>query len=525
MPFPRLAQPFNKIAVQSKMRMFNIRLIGYINGAAKIAEILPLSHKNRYETQLLSHMGIMIRRLANRLTGYIVIILSGITPLKAQNLTDIIDLALENDPNLKKVEAERLARGESKDQSLARFFPTVSATGKSSKDYLHNKKAKVSVLPSGNIGIPVFNLAGNLVNQDFWSNTFDLNITQPVFHWDHWIQLSQSDNVIAEAEANLAAETQNLLLKTTTAYFDVLAAQDNLEFTMAEKEAIARQLEQAKQRFEVGIVPITDVNEAQAAFDQAYANEIEAINLLDNRNEALKEIIGDQDVVLDLLGEQLPLKQPEPADIAKWSDNAELNNFGVIAAFNQAEAARKSIEIQRSGHLPQLDIVASYRVSDVSSNFGFRGDTQSVGMQLNVPLFEGGAVNSRTRQAQYEYQAAKENLIAVKRSIKKQVKDAYRNVITNIDRVEALKTAVASSEASFEASEAGLEVGTRTMVDVLLVQRNLYRAKREYARARYDYLINNIKLKQLASNLTRDDLEQISRLLLAIQQTDEKPAP
>ncbi|MEC4749218.1 TolC family outer membrane protein [Methylomicrobium sp. Wu6] len=442
----------------------------------------------------------------------------GISTLKAQNLSDIFDLALQNNPDLKRVEAERSARFESKDQSLARFFPVVAANGASSKEYLHNKKAKAN-------GIPSFNLAGNMVNQDFWRHTFDLNITQPLFHWDHWIQLSQSENIMAQAEANYQAEVQNLLLKTTTAYFDVLSARDNLEFTMAEKEAIARQLDQAKHRFDVGIIPITDVNEAQAAFDQAYASEIEAVNLLDDRNEALKEIIGDQDVTIDPLGEQLPLKKPDPADITKWSDTAELNNFGVIAAYNQAEAERKSIQIQRSGHLPQLDIVASYDVSDVNSTFGFRGDTQSIGMQLNVPLFEGGAVNSRTRQAQYEYQAAKENLIAVKRSIKKQVKTAYRDVITNINRVEALKTAVDSAEASFEASEAGLEVGTRTMVEVLLEQRNLFRAKREFSRARYDYLVNSIKLKQLASNLTRDDLEQISRLLLAGQPTDQKPAP
>jgi outer membrane protein len=464
----------------------------------------------------------MIRRFLNRITGLVVMSLFEINPLQAQNLSQIFDLALQNDPNLKKMEAERLARGESKDQSLARFFPVVSATGTSSKDFLHNKKAKGFSLGPNDF---FFDFRGPEVNQDFWSHTFNLNITQPVFHWDHWVQLSQSDNVIAQAEANYEAEIQNLLLRTTTAYFDVLSARDNLEFTLAEKEAIARQLEQARQRFEVGIVPITDVNEAQAAFDQAYASEIEAANLLDNSNEALKEIIGEQDVVLDLLGEQLPLKKPDPSDITKWSDTAELNNFGVIAAYNQAEAARKSIEIQRSGHLPQLDVVASYNVSDVNSSFGFRGDTQSVGIQLNVPLLEGGAVNSRTRQAQYEYQAAKEDLVAIKRSVKKQVKDAYRGVVSSISRVEALKTAVASAQTSFEASEAGLAVGTRTMVEVLLEQRNLFRAKREFSRARYDYLINSIKLKQLASNLSRDDLIQISRLLQPDPHADEKPLP
>lgn len=448
-----------------------------------------------------------------------IILLFGITSVKAQNLSEIVDLALQNDPTLKKVEAERSAREEFKNQSLARFFPAASAVGRSSLEFLHNKKAK----GFNNFGNADFR--GPLVNQEYWSHTFDLNVTQPVFHWDHWVQLSQSENVIAQAEAKYQAELQNLLTRTTQAYFEVLSARDNLEFAMAEKEAIARQLEQARQRFEVGIIAITDVNEAQAAFDQALASEIEAANLLDNKNEALKEIIGEQDIVLDLLGEQLPLKKPEPADISKWSTTAELNNFDVIAAYNEAESARKTIEIQRSGHFPQLDIVGTYGVSDVNSSFGFRGDTQNIGLRLNVPIFEGGNVNSKTRQAQFEFEAARENLSAVRRSITRQVKDAYRGVITNISRAEALKTAVMSSETSLEASEAGLAAGTRTMVDVLNLQRDLYRAKRDFSRARYDYLINSIKLKQLASNLTQADLEQISRLLLPGEKPADKAVP
>ncbi|MBL1264092.1 TolC family outer membrane protein [Candidatus Methylomicrobium oryzae] len=449
----------------------------------------------------------------------VLVALCGGNSAGAQNLSEIADLALQNDPNLKKAEAERSAREEFRTQSLARFFPSASALGESSLEFLHNKKAK------GFTGFGSGDFRGPQVNQEYWSHTFDLNVTQPVFHWDHWVQLSQSENVIAQAEANYRAELQNLLTKTTQAYFDVLSARDNLEFAMAEKEAITRQLEQAKQRFEVGIAAITDVNEAQAAFDQALAGEIEAANRLDNQNEALKEIVGERELVLDLLGEQLPLKKPEPADISKWSETAELNNFEVIAAYNEAESARKSIEIQRSGHLPQLDIVGAYGVSDVNSSFGFRGDTQNIGLRLNVPLFEGGMVNSKTRQAQFEFEAAKENLSAVRRSIVRQVKDAYRGVITNISRVEALKTAVISSETSLEASEAGLSVGTRTMVDVLNVQRDLYKAKRDYARARYDYLINSIKLKQLASNLTADDLDRISRLLLPGEKAVDKTLP
>lgn len=436
-----------------------------------------------------------------KLSAIIASLLMGIAPLRAQNLSQTYELALQNAPVLKQAQAKQSAIGESKDQSIARFLPNISATGASSKNHLHNKKTG--------------SFRGPNANQDFWDNTFNVDLTQPLFHWDHWIQLSQSDNQIAQAEAAYLTELQNLMVKTTETYFNVLYAQDNLQFATAEKQAIARQLDQAKQRFEVGIIAITDVNEAQAGFDQANANEIDAVNNLDNQKEALREIIGENDASLNALGEQLPLLKPEPADMSAWSDTAELNNFSIISAFNQAEISRKAIDVQRNGHLPRLDLVASYGASDNNSSFGFRGDTQSVGVQLEVPLFEGGAVNSRTRQAAYEYQAAKEDLIAKKRAVKRQVKDAYRGVMSTISRVAALKAAVTSAASALEATEAGFGAGTRTMVDVLNEQRNLYRAKRDFSRTRYDYLINSIKLKQAASSLSQDDIEQVNRLLMA----------
>lgn len=435
-----------------------------------------------------------------KLSVIIFSLLTGISPLHAQNLSETYELALQNAPVLKQAQAKQSAVSESKDQSIARFLPNISAAGASQKQWLHNLKTNT--------------YQGAAVNQEFWNNTFNLNMTQPLFHWEHWIQLSQSDNQIAQAEATYLAELQNLMVKTTEAYFNVLYAEDNLQFASAEKQAITRQLEQAQQRFDVGIIAITDVNEAQAGFDQANANEIEAANNLDNQKEALREIIGENDASLNALGEQLPLVKPDPPDISAWSDLAELNNFSIISAFNQAEVSRKAIDLQRSGHLPRLDLIGSYGASDNTSSFGARGDTQSIGVQLNVPLFEGGAVNSRTRQAGYEYQAAKEDLVAKKRAVKRQVKDAYRGIMTAISRVAALKAAVISATSALEATEAGFGAGTRTMIEVLNEQRNLYRAKRDFARTRYDYLINGIKLKQAASSLSQDDIEQVNRLLV-----------
>ncbi|MGR9074076.1 MAG: TolC family outer membrane protein [Gammaproteobacteria bacterium] len=408
------------------------------------------------------------------------------------------DQAVEKDPRLKKSLANLYSVNENKPQSIAKLLPSLSIAGTSSRDRIFNKKGG-------------FRGAGE---QSFWSHALTLNLTQPVFHWDYWVQLSQSDDRIAQAEAEYLAEQQNLMTRIVETYFNVLSAEDNLEFSTAEKQAIARQLDQAKKRFEVGLIAITDVYEAQAGFDRSRADEVAAYNELDNAKEALREIIGESEAILDKLGLKLPLSRPDPENISEWTTAALKQNLFILSAQHQADFARKEIERQTTGHFPQLDIVGSASLQDQNSSFGLRGDTESIGIQLNIPLFEGGAVNSRIRQAAQDFEQAKEDLIASKRSIKRQVRDAYRGVISSISRVEALEATVKSAESALEATEAGFEVGTRTMVDVLVEQRNLYRAKRDFSRSRYDYLINGIKLKQSASNLTRDDLEAINRLLL-----------
>ncbi len=406
-------------------------------------------------------------------------------------------LALENDPLLKQALANRKATDEIKYQNIAQMLPQISGRAESNFNRLNNKK---------------FNFQGQGV-QEYYEHSYTLNLTQPLFHWEHWVQLSQADNQIAQAEAQYLAEQQNLITRTSEAYFNILAAQDALEFTIAEKNAIAQQLEQAEQRFKVGLIAITDVHEARAGYDKARADEIAAINEVDNAKEALREIIGDQDILLSTLAMEIPLSSPEPSDIEKWSQNAQEQNLEIISVFNETEVARKKIALERSGHLPQLDLVASHRESDNNSSFGLRGDVQQVGLQLNVPIFEGGGVYFRTRQAEQQYIQAKEKLIAKKRQIERQVKDAYRGVISSISQVEALKASVVSAESALEATEAGFDVGTRTMIDVLTATRNLTRAKSDHSTARYQYIINSIKLKQSASILKVEDILAINAYL------------
>jgi outer membrane protein len=413
----------------------------------------------------------------------------------SQDLLETYQLAKANDPEFKSSDINKLATAEIKSQSIAQMLPNISFNANSSRNRLESTSFLGTTL------------------QHYWDHKLGFNLKQPVFHWDHWIQLDQADNKIAQAEAQFQAKQQSLIRRTAEAYFNILAAQDNLEFATAEKKSIEKQLEQAKQRFDVGIIAITDVYEAQAGFDRANASEIEAQNQLDNSKEALREIIGENAADLNGLQTQIPLSPPAPEDLASWSDSAENNNFSIVAQINQAEYVRKNVDLQQSKHLPTLDIVAQYGEEDNGNRYGLRGDNESVTLQLNLPLFEGGGTVSRSRQAAHEYEAAKEDLIKVKRSINRGVKDAFRGVVSSISRVKALDATSKSAEMAVEAAEAGFEVGTRTMVDVLTEQRNLYKAKSDYARSRYDYLINGIKLKEAAGSLGEPDLEQINQYL------------
>ncbi|MGH8559677.1 MAG: TolC family outer membrane protein [Methylococcales bacterium] len=422
----------------------------------------------------------------------------------AHDLVYIFKLALENDPTLQQASDVRQAALESEPQAIARLLPFFSATGATNWNYLNNKKRSFQGL-----GI-----------QRYWQDSFGVNLKQPVFHWDYWVQLSQAENQIAKAEAEYQNARQNLMKRTIQAYLDILLAKDKLRFAIAEKESLSRQLEQAQQRFEVGLIAITDVLEAQSGFDGARSREILAQNNLNNAVEALREIIGEYDGKLVPLPETVPLMKPEPLDINQWAFSADSQNLAIIAAQNQAELARKTIELQRSGHFPTVDVVGNYNVQDNASTFGLRGETGSVGVQVNLPIYEGGAVNSRTREAMYNYNAAKDNLLAVRRQVARQVRDAYRGVISTISQVEALRATIKSSMSALEATTAGFEVGTRTMVDVVNEQRNLIQAQNNLAEARNNYILNWVSLKESASNLSEDDINILNNILLGASGPD-----
>lgn len=421
--------------------------------------------------------------------------------LSAQNLLETYDLALQNDPILRRSLANKMAVAESKDQSIAQLLPSVNAGASSGYNWSYQDSVFNNRFP------------GQTRQNNYWNSQFAITLTQPIFHYDMWVQLSQSELQIAQADARFLAEQQNLMRKTTIAYFNVLAAQDDLTFAIAEKKTIARQLDQAQQRFDVGLIAITDVYEAQAGYDQSRSDVIAAQNAVQSAKEALKEIIGPFSDELSILGETLPLPEPVPNNIDEWNNQALNQNLLILVAQSGSEIAQENIDLQRSGHYPTLDLVGAFGLNDTTGNLAAQGNTENIGLQLNIPLFSGGAVNSRTRQAEYRFSEAKENLVATQRAVTKEVKDSYRGVITAISQVGALKSAVKSGKSSLEATEAGFEVGTRTMVDVLSTTRNYTSAQSKYSKSRYAFLVNGVRLKFAASTLTVADLEAINRYL------------
>ncbi len=421
------------------------------------------------------------------------------------DLVQVYEMANESDPRIRQVREQLGSAREAKPQAKALLLPALSLDGGVDRVYQKTRDSSFGATGTDNF------------------NQYDLgvNLKQAVYHRDYWIQLEQSDDTIAQAEALLAAEEINLMVRTAVAYFNVLSAADTLRTATAEKEANARQLEQAQQRFEVGLIAITDVHESQAAYDNALASEITAENDLSNAWEALREIVGDLNLPIAKLGEKLPLKPPVPDDVEQWAQTALSQNYSIIAATEAAELAKKDIEVKNSGHYPILDLVGSYGRTDSGSRNGSDRDTGIIGLELNIPLYTGGAVDSRTRQARYDYQGKMEELDQQRREVNRQVRDAYRGVISTISRVSALASRVVSFKSALESTEAGLEVGTRTIVDVLTVTRNLYEAERNYLRSRYDYIIQGLQLHQAASTLTPELLQKANAWLLQ----DDKLAP
>jgi len=440
---------------------------------------------------------------------------------QAASLLEIYQQALQSDPQIHEAEARRLAALESKPQARSVLLPQLSASGEWSR-----------VEPSGSSFEPS---TGGTISFDQSTDTsfWRIEMRQTLFRWDQVVNLRRADKEVARAEAVREAAQQDLIVRVAERYFGVLAAEDRLTSIHADRTAIARQLEQAKQRFEVGLIAITDVQESQAAYDQSVADEIAAKRSLATAREFLREITGEYVPALSAPGEDFPLIAPTPNDEASWVDLSMSQNLNLLASRLDEKIARDEIAFRRTGHYPSIDLVArtSETTSDGDSTISRPGspplvppsttnedidttqDTDYIGIQFTVPIFSGGGTSSRVREAVYLHRAAREQLQRVTRETERQARDAYLGVVSERSRVKALQQAVQSSRTALEATQAGFEVGTRTIVDVLNSQFSLYLAITNYYQSRYDYVLNALRLKQAAGNLAVQDLERIDGFL------------
>jgi outer membrane protein len=435
--------------------------------------------------------------------GGIAVLLCSATPGHGEDLLAIYDVAHQNDPKLQQAEATYQADLEVRPQSRALLLPdfnfSVNTTDNDQNRQYQNSNT-------------------NFIQQgqdNFNSHGYQFNITQPLFNLSSFVQYQQAGVKVQQAADEVMAARQDLIVRVAQAYFNVLAAQDDLEFAQSEKKADAQQLEQTKQQYKVGLIAITDVNEAQASYDLSVAQEIQAQNSLANAREALRVITGKSYDNLQPLGDKLPLTIPAPEDIEAWTKTALELNPQLRAAQHAAEVARQQVNLQRAGHYPTVDLLVNSGDS-VSSGGSFGGNeiySTSVGVQLNLPIFQGGLVSSKTREANDRFVAAQQTLEEQRRDTINQTRESYLGVTSNISLVKAYNQAIISNTSRLEATEAGLEVGTRTTVDVLNARRDLFASRRDYAQARYNYIVNILQLKGAAGTLTRNDLLDVNKWL------------
>lgn len=424
-------------------------------------------------------------------------------PAGAADLLQVYREALANDQQYAAARATAEAGREKGPQGLAGLLPTIGASANTTwNDNRYN--------PSN---------AQSSVDKSYNTNAYNVQLTQPLFRWQNYVQYGQGQLQVVQAEATFAQAAQDLIVRVAQAYFDVLYAQENLKAVRANKTAIVQQLEQAKKNFEVGTATITDSQEAQARYDLASAQEIAAINDLDVKRYALRVIVGKDSGELNRLKAQAELKPPQPAAMEQWVDAAAKDSFAVQAQQAASEIAAKEVERQRAGHYPTLDAVANYGRNNSALNFvgndSLETTARNVGLQLNIPIYQGGYVNSRTREALANRQAADAALEAARRGAMQASQQSFLGVVNGLAQVRALDAALVSSTSALASNKLGYEVGVRINIDVLNAEQQVYVTKRDLARARFDTLLAQLKLKAAVGSLGEADLEQINPLFEA----------
>ncbi len=437
----------------------------------------------------------------------------------AADLMHAYDLARQSDPQLAAAEANSLAQGQVVPLARSALLPQI------------NGSIGVDETRGGGVRVDASNpdLDPIVTRADRREGSWGVTLTQSIFDWGNYTNLGAARATRAQAQADYQASLNLLLLRVAEAYFGVLTAEDAMAFAEAEERAVGRQLEQAEQRFEVGLTAVTDVHEARARYDSARAAVIAARNALDDAHEALTEITGERMGSVMALRLSIPLQGPEPDDLVEWEQIAERFSPSLASRRYGLEAAEKNIATARSGHLPTLGgsirrggsrLFDGYDRTD--PDFRRSGQSTTYGLTLTVPIFSGFATQARVQQSVYQRDAAEDQVEIERRGLLRQTRSDFRAVVAGISSIEARRQALISAQSALEATQAGFEVGTRTIVDVLLSQQLLFQAQRDYSNARHQFILNGLRLKRTAGVIQVQDLQEVNALLTTTRLSPEE---
>lgn len=436
-------------------------------------------------------------------TALCVFLALGASPLAgAADLLEVYHAAQGQDSVFAAAQAARRAGQEKLTQGRSLLLPNVNFSANSTYNDVNTQYRGTTIFSSG--------------DKRYNSHGYGVSLVQPLFREQNWATYTESELQVAQTEAQFKLAEQDLILRAAQAYFDVLIAQDSVQLAAAQKTAISQQLEQAKRNFEVGTATITDTHEAQARYDLIVSQEIAAQSNLEVKRRTLKQLINAVPGELNRLGKGFQLEPLQPADPEKWVEDAQLHNYQLVIAQAAAELAEKEVDRNRGGHLPTVDMVANYsKNTATNSNFGVGTEitATSVGVQLNMPLFQGGATQSRWREAEANRERARQELETAHRNVELQTRQAYLGVVNGIVQVQALQQALKSSESLLEATQLGYEVGVRTNLDVLNAQQQAYSTRRDLYQAEYNYLISQLSLRAAVGGLGEEDLGRVNQAL------------
>ena len=436
-----------------------------------------------------------------------------------ESLLDIYEIALDNDAQLRAETAQYRADLELKTLALAPLLPQVNTGVSRSMRDSENTRLSIVDFDNGNVVIQ-----NQTTGSRTYTTRYDISLSQTLFDLSAWFDWKAGSERSKQAEATVAAAQQNLIVRVSEAYFGVLRAQDNLRAAKAQERALSRQLEQTRQRFNVGLIAITDVYEAEARHDLAGVTRIIEENNVAVALERLSVLTGQQHGQLRLLSEAFAPELPMPTDRSAWVDFALENNFELAAVRFAEEAARQNAKSRQMGHAPRVSAQVSYAESDTTGTVtppnafnlppNSEGEDESFQIRLDMPLYAGGAISANRRRAAEQFNAARENRINLTRNTVTASRSLHMTVSSDVARVNARKQAIKSTQSALDATVAGYEVGTRNIVDVLNAQNAVFSAQRDYANSRYDYVLNSMRLKENAGTLSPEDIAALEAFLV-----------